>query len=185
MMATISDTPPARQSWKKEWAIAAGLALGLAAGAWWRGGAEPSAEALLAEHLENLDPAAIITPDSIQDGNAAPADKNPLGQARVSFQNKQYKAALQAMNAVPASRKNDAYFYELGVLYLLNQRPAKAVAALQRMDDTREGGKYWYLALGYLALGERDYCREELFRTLHAAGRPWRKEARRMLKALG
>ncbi|MCO6488141.1 MAG: hypothetical protein J5I98_06970 [Phaeodactylibacter sp.] len=184
-MATISDTPPTRQSWKREWAIMAGLALALAAGTWWRSGAEPSAEALLAEHLATLDPATIITSDSIPNSSAAPAAESPHEQARILFQNKQYKAALQAMKAMPPSRKNDAYFYELGVLYLLTQRPAKAVATLQRMEDTREGGKYWYLALSYLALGEREYCREELFRALHAPGRPWRKEARRMLKALG
>ncbi|MCB0583117.1 MAG: hypothetical protein KDD10_27815 [Phaeodactylibacter sp.] len=184
-MATISDTPPARQSWKNEWAIMAGLALVLAAGAWWRSGTEPSAEGLLAEHLATLDPATIITPDSIQDNSAAPAAESPHEQARILFQNKQYKAALQAMKAVPAHRKNDAYFYELGVLYLLNRRPAKAVAALQRMENNCEGGKYWYLALSYHALGEQDYCREELFRALHAPGRAWRRKARRMLKALG
>lgn len=177
--------------------IAASVLILVALGTWFYQPG-PSAREQLTAYLENYDPVSILpsqylgsnrnveVPPSIAwEQNEA---ERALHHARQSFSRLQYPDALSLMKTVtPDSLTDkDAFFYELGVLYLLEDQPRPAIAALEKIDDPAlQNPKYWHLALAYLQIDRIEESRnllQQLDRVSTAD--PWQKKARQLLPAL-
>ena len=178
------EQPPKVRSLRFILTIAAGVTLLLVAAFWLLRPTAPTAQELLSAHLKNLDPNSIVPPFSNRNPGDSTASEGQFDQARNLFKNGQYVIALDTMQLVPAEQRNNAYYYELGVLFLLNQQATSAITALQQMDNSQEGGQYWYLALSYLTLGQEEASKEELQKILNDPTSTWQPEARKLLGTL-
>jgi hypothetical protein len=175
--------------------IAASLLL-LVVLATWVLQSDPSAEDQVTAYLENYDPANVLPPAYIAPDrtgerapNVAPADtseKDPLHEARIFFSRKQYPEALAVMKTIdPKSLPNEnAYWYELGVLYLLNDQPLPTVEALKKINaPALEEAQRWHLALAYWKLDRLEEARSALQPLLDQPN-PWQEEAKVLNGAL-
>lgn len=187
--------PPTRlKSLRFILSVAAGIILLLAAGIWFFSPTS-SAQELLATYVETLNPTDILPAQyssgirSVIDSTIQLEEDSLLAtnwhKARIFFAEKKYDSALNAMIEVKESEVIDpsSYYYELGILYLINKQPAEAITTLQKMETDKSGGKNWYLALSYLALNQIDLCREQLT-LLTKEDNPWYEEASTLLKSL-
>jgi hypothetical protein len=175
--------------------IAASLLLLTALGIWMLQPAS-SPQEQIAAYLENYDPADILPPAYTgpeRNGSGDPENFSPpheaeknLHTARQLFSRKQYPEALAAMGSVDPERLPNpaAYWYERGVLALLNDQPQPAVDALEQINTPAlENARRWHLAIAYLQLNRLDDARSVL-QPLSQQPNPWQNEARSLLKNL-
>lgn len=164
----------------------------------------PSAREQVTAYLDNYDPADILPPAYIapdrngnrdldgersQDATPSPLNReDPLYEARQFFSQKQYPEALAVMETIdPGSLADrDAFFYELGMLNLLNDQPGSAIEAFEKMErPALQNAKYWHLALAYLKL-DRIEDAKKLLQQLDQKSPSglWQKRARQLIQGL-
>lgn len=155
--ATTSMEQPRRLTavWKYVLPLAASVAL-LIGGWWWYQTAQPSAEMQLAmEYFEPFPP--IGNPRSAADELAV-----LKGRAFTAYQQKEYGTAIPLLLQVTTEFNDSLSRFYLGVSYLGNQQPQRAVEELEVFSSYSsdyqgfEEQSWWYLGLAYIANNEVD-----------------------------
>ena len=81
--------------------------------------------------------------------------ENTFDSARDLFRNKDYPQALDLMAQVPDTMRNDAFYFEYGILLLINDQVDAAKANIARSNLSYRGEKQWYLALASIKAGDK------------------------------
>ena len=130
-----------------------------------------------------------------------PATLGQLGQQRTDshsrpddnwltdslYRAKNYVATLQALEAQtqnPAFELSSAYYYQLGLLYLVNRKADLALRNLNRVEVGYTYEKQWYHALAMLlSVGVNAQTKAEL-QNIAYSNSPFRSDAAALLKRL-
>lgn len=156
----------------------------------------PSTSQLLAAYIDQIEAADVLPPDDIARSQRGDSREPVAGvgeskdaawqQARQLFRQERYTEALAAFEAIEPAvlPRKDAFFFEKGVLYLLNDRPGPAIEFLQQVEPGfNPYATRWYLALAYLQLDQSDRGKSQLLLLLDRSN-PWQDKARELLDSL-
>jgi len=150
--------------------LAASLCLLILAGNWWL----KRDERLAYRHFESL-PSAMAQSD---------ISRSPLGKvdvvkaALMKYEGGEYKEAIPLFEEALESYNKDSSILNLyyGISLLGSGKSAEAIQPLGKAARNREGSvplqraSNWYLALAYLAEGEKEECREVLDQLIKEKG---------------
>lgn len=96
---------------------------------------------------------------------------------------RQYPEALTLMRQIePIFSKNPSsgFFFQLGLLYLLNGEPAKTLEAFEKVQNSYQNDKAWYTAWAHLKAGDRQAAKA-VFEEIAQSGSPYREQAAEVL----
>lgn len=159
------------------WAIAASIVVMLPLG-YWLFFSQPSTEKLFADHFE-----------AYQNLNTFRGEEQPIDKAMDLYSSGRYPEAINAMENALA---NDAYnlpqyYFYLGVSYLANNNPDKALTYFQKTVATDSDFKQqanWYMALTYLKKKDKTQAKKIFNEISSSQGAYKQKEATEILKGL-
>lgn len=173
---------------RRTWALAASFLVLVVAGYFVLDSVlAPSPEALYQAYFEVpaaeefMDPAVFRSRTEEKAADGTP-EEQALRNVAGLYRNRQYAEALAAMQAVEPSNE-EAYAYQLGILYLVNGQPQAALEQLAKVEDANQSGALWYQALALLELDRPAEARVLLERLLESSS-PRQAEAEKLLKKL-
>ena len=146
---------------------------------------EPSSEKLFHAYFEVPKAEDFMDPALFEDRSVGINTEDALFQEVARhYQNKKYLEALNVLESIIPTSENQAFYkYQLGIIYLVNNKEKEAIKALEAGQSWNINGAIWYQSLAYLALNQKEKAKQNLTKLMEI-NNPWQKQSQELYKQL-